>query len=190
MRVVATAMIRAAKLAARTPVARAGAYAKLTLAALLLAGCAGRPSVDVALVGLTPVESSYSGPQAFLEQRLRLDFRLQNFSERVVNATGVELTLNVNGRRLARGVDNDAFRVERLGETRVSAVVSTSLFDVARQLLDLPNRERFSYELTGRIYLEGWPRSVPFSRSGEIAREDLGRLVGAGDHTPQPLRLE
>ena len=184
MQAVATPISPASEARVRTPWVRARSYAKLAIAALLLTGCAAQPNVDVALVGLAPMEST------LLEQRLRLDFRLQNFSERVVNATGVELTLNVNGRRLARGVDNGAFRVDRLGETRVSAVVSTSLFDVARQLLDLPNRERFSYELTGRIYLEGWPRSVPFSRSGEIARDDLARLVGAGDHTPQPLRLE
>jgi len=184
MRAVASPMSRESELLARMPATRSRSYAKLAIAALLLSGCAAQPNVDVALVGLAPMEST------LLEQRLRLDFRLQNFSERVVSATGVELTLNVNGRRLARGVDNEAFGVDRLGETRVSAVVSTSLFDVARQLLDLPDRERFSYELSGRIYLEGWPRSVPFSRSGEIAREDLARLVGAGDHTPQPLRLE
>ena len=151
---------------------------------LLLTGCATQPRMDVALVGLAPVEST------LLEQRLRVDFRLQNFSEQVVRATGVEVTLNVNGQRLARGVDNGAFQVDRLGETRVSAVVSTSLFDVARQLLTLQDRETFSYELTGRVYLDGWPRSVPFSRSGEISRGDLARLVGAGGRTPQPLRLD
>ncbi|MEQ8860565.1 MAG: LEA type 2 family protein [Pseudomonadales bacterium] len=149
-----------------------------------LGGCASQPSVDVNLVGLAPMEST------LLEQRLRLDFRLQNFGDRALEATGMEMTLNVNGQRLARGVDNGAFRVDRLSETRVSAVVSTSLFDVARQLLDLPNRESFSYELTGRVYLQGWPRSMPFRRGGEISRADLARLVGSGGRAPAPLRLE
>ena len=168
------------------PSAASAGRAALGVAALvlLLTGCASQPRMDVALVGLAPVEST------LLEQRLRVDFRLQNFSEQVVRATGVEVTLNVNGQRLARGVDNGAFQVDRLGETRVSAVVSTSLFDVARQLLTLQDRETFSYELTGRVYLDGWPRSVPFSRSGEISRGDLARLVGAGGRTPQPLRLD
>ena len=171
--------------AIRQSAASAGRVALgLTVLSLLLAGCASQPRMDVALVGLAPVEST------LLEQRLRVDFRLQNFSERVVRATGVEVTLNVNGQRLARGVDNGAFEVDRLGETRVSAVVSTSLFDVARQLLALQDRETFSYELTGRLYLDGWPRSLPFSRSGEISRGDPARLVGAGGRTPQPLRLD
>lgn len=163
---------------------RAAASIALALVPLLLAGCAAQPRMDVALIGLAPVQST------LLEQRLRLDFRLQNFGERPIRASGVEVTLNVNGQRLARGVDNGAFEVERLGETRVSAVVSTSLFDVARQLLALQDRETFSYELTGRLYLDGWPRSVPFARSGEISRSDLARLVGAGGRAPQPLRLD
>ncbi len=150
----------------------------------LLGGCASQPSVDVMLVGLAPMEST------LLEQRLRLDFRLQNFGDRALEATGVEVTLNVNGRRLARGVDSGAFRVDRLGETRVSAVVSTSLFDVARQLLELPDRQSFSYELVGRVYLRGWPRSMGFNRGGEISRSDLARLAGAGGRAPEPLRLE
>lgn len=149
-----------------------------------VAGCASRPSVEVALVGLAPMEST------LLEQRLRVDFRLQNFGEQALVARGVELGLDVNGRRLARGVDNQGFRVDGLGETRVSAVVSTSLFDVARQLLELPNRDSFSYQLSGRVYLQGWPRSVTFSRGGEISRADLVRLTGGGGRAPQPLRLE
>jgi LEA14-like dessication related protein len=156
----------------------------LGTALLVLAGCASRPSVDVALIGLAPVEST------LLEQRLRLDFRLQNFSDRPIDATGLELTLHVNGRRLARGVDNKAFHVDRLSETTVSAVVSTSLFDVARQLLALPEQERFSYQLDGRVYLQGWPRSAGFSRSGEISPSELARLAGSGSREPQPLRLD
>jgi LEA14-like dessication related protein len=155
----------------------------LLLTAILWAGCASQPAVDVALIGLAPVEST------LFEQRLRLDFRLQNFSERVIRATGFQITLNVNDRRLARGVDNGAFVLNGLSETRASAVVSTSLFEVARQLLELPNRETYTYELTGRLYLDGWPRSVPFARSGEINRADLQRLVGADGRQPQPLTL-
>ena len=156
----------------------------LALVALVtIAGCAGRPSVDVSLIGLAPVEST------LFEQRLRLDFRLQNFSARVIRATGFEVTLDVNGRRLARGVDDGSFLLTGLSETTTSAVVSTSLFEVARQLLDIPNRESFEYELRGRLHLDGWPRSVPFTRSGAISRDDLERLAGFGNREPQPLTL-
>lgn len=151
---------------------------------LLLAGCVSRPEVDVALIGLAPVEST------LLEQRLRLDFRLQNFGERAISARGLDVALYVNGRRLARGVDNDPFHLEGLGETRISAVVSTSLAEVARQILELRQRETFDYRLEGRVHLNGWPRSAAFSRSGEISRSDLAALAGIGGRTPRPLRLE
>ncbi len=154
------------------------------LVALAAAGCAGRPVVEVALVGLAPLEST------LLEQRMRLDFRLQNFSERPIRATGLDIALNVNGRPLARGVTAQAFQLDRLGETRVSAVVSTSLFQVARQLLELTARDAFSYELEGRVYLEGWRRSMRFSHGGEISRDELERLAGIGGREPAPLRLE
>lgn len=158
--------------------------APLLMAALALsASCAGRQPVGVSLIGISPVEST------LLEQRLRLDFRLQNFSKRVIRATGFEIALDVNDRRLARGVDDEPFLLTGLSEARVSAVVSTSIFEVARQLLDLPGRERFSYEFTGRLYLDGWPRSVSFARAGELSRDDLRRLVGAGGLEPQPLTL-
>lgn len=156
---------------------------RAALLAAALGGCAATPSMEVTLVALAPVEAT------LLEQRLRLDLRLQNFGDRALAARGVELALDVNGRRLARGVDNQPFRVEPLGETRVSTVVSTSLFEVARQLLQLRERDRFSYELSGRVHLEGWPRSAGFRRSGEISREALARLVGGGGQAAQALTL-
>lgn len=154
------------------------------LLVLALGGCVSRPAVDVALVGLAPVDAT------LFEQRLRLDLRLQNFGQRALSATGFEVTLYVNGQRLASGVDSGGFQIERLGETRISAVVSTSLFDVARQLLALQERENFSYELAGRVYLDGWPRSLPFRRGGEISRAGLERLTGGAGRSPRPLRLE
>lgn len=150
---------------------------------LALGGCVSAPSVEVVLVELAPVEAT------LLEQRLRLDFRVQNFGDRPLAARGVEVELDVNGRRLARGVGNQPFRVDPLGETRVSTVVSTSLFDVARQLLEIRDREEFSYRLSGRVHLEGWPRSARFRRSGAISRDELTRLVGGGGRQPEALTL-
>ena len=154
------------------------------LLVLWLGGCASNPGVDVALIGLEPLETN------LFEQRLRLDFRVQNLGEREIRATGLRVDLKLNDARLARGVDDGAFVVPRLSDARASAVVSASLFDVARQLLSLPEHDSFTYELSGRIYLDGWPRSWGFVRAGVITREELQRLTGAGPHGPAPLRLE
>lgn len=155
----------------------------LMLATAVLAGCASAPAVEVTLIGLAPVEAT------LLEQRLRLDFRLQNFGDRALTARGVDLELEVNGQRLARGVDNQPFHVDPLGEAKVSAVVSTSMFNVARQLLSLRERDNFSYQLSGKVHLEGWPRSARFRRTGEISRDELARLVGGGGRAPEALTL-
>lgn len=159
----------------------------LAVAGLLLAmvagGCAA-PALDVALVGVAPLEST------LLEQRLRLDFRVLNPGQRAISARGIDVVLDVNGRQLARGVDSGSFRLEPLSETRVSAEVSTSLVEIVRQLLALVERDRFDYEVRGRIYTDGWPRSLGFSRSGVIRREELERLAGLGGRRPAPLRLD
>lgn len=152
--------------------------------AAMISGCASRPSVGVALVGLAPLESS------LFEQRLQLDFRLQNFGERTLRADGLEVALAVNGQRLARGVDSGAFEVGRLDESRVSVVVSTSLIAVARQILEMTSRETFSYSLSGRVHLAGWGGSVPFAHTGEITREELARLAGLDGARAAPLELE
>jgi LEA14-like dessication related protein len=159
----------------------------LAVAALVLTACVGgcaAPAVDVALIGVAPMETS------LLEQRLRLDFRVLNPGRRAISATGLDVVLDVNGRQLARGVDSGSFRLEPLSETKVSAVVSTSVLEIARQLLTLVERDRFDYQLRGRIHVDGWPRSLAFTRSGVITRKELERLAGIGDRPPAPLRLE
>lgn len=154
------------------------------LLALLAGGCASDPAVEVFLTGMAPVEST------MLEQRVRLDLRVQNASEKELRADGLEVVLDVNEARLARGVDNRAFVVPRLGEATTSAVVSASLFDVVRQLLSLPGRESFTYELRGKIHLEGWRGAQRFRKGGALTREQLERLAGSGGRSPAPLRLE
>lgn len=161
-----------------------GRLLPIVLLLAILGGCASQPAVEVYLIGMTPVESN------LFEQRMRLDFRVQNAGDRPISATGLQVTLNVNDARLARGVDSTPFTVPRLGDVRTSAVVSTSLFDIANQLLRLPGQDRFSYELTGKIYVDGWPLGRRFQRTGEITRAQLQRLSGAAGAKPAPLLLE
>ena len=95
-----------------------------------------------------------------------------------MEATGLDVTLQVNGRRLARGVDARHFTVPRLGESLASVVVSTSLFDTVQQILGIREREVFTYTLKGRVVTAGVDQR--FSKGGEISRADLQPLGREG----------
>jgi LEA14-like dessication related protein len=129
---------------------------------LVFAGCAQYRPLDVFVIGLTPMEGGA------LEQRVRVDLRIQNPNDQPLDARGLRLQLDVNGQRLARGVSAAPFAVPRLGETTTSIVASTSLFDLARQLVALPGRQTMNYVLKGTIFLEGMGRSIEFHQAGEL----------------------
>jgi LEA14-like dessication related protein len=127
-----------------------------------LGGCAQYQSVDVFVVGLTPAEGSA------LEQRLRVDLRIQNPNDQAISASGMQIRLDVNGARLARGVSDQAFTIPRLGETTTSIVATTSLFDLAKQLVALSGTQSFRYVLEGDVFVGGLTRSVRFHNEGEF----------------------
>jgi LEA14-like dessication related protein len=133
------------------------------------AGCTSTAVVDVYLTNITPM------PSTLFEQRARLELRVQNLSEEPLEATGIDVDLRLNGKRLARGVDGTGFTVPRLGETITSVVVSSSVFDTITQLLTLQGRDVFTYGLKGRVITPGIDKR--FSRGGQLSRADLQPLV-------------
>ena len=134
------------------------------ICASLLGGCVQYQPVDVFVIGLTPIESSP------LEQRIKVDLRIQNPNDTTFEATGMQIRLDTNGARLARGVSDAAFTIPRLGETTTSIVATTSVFDLAKQLVVMSGKQSFRYVLEGDVYVTGGgplARSVTFSSSGE-----------------------
>jgi len=130
----------------------------------LLGGCAQfqyKP-VDVFVVGLVPAEGSP------LEQRIRVDLRIQNPNDQPIEANGMQIRLDVNGARLARGVSDTAFTIPRLGEATTSIVATTSLFDLAKQVVALSGTQSFRYVLEGDVFVGGLMRSVSFHSEGEF----------------------
>jgi LEA14-like dessication related protein len=133
-----------------------------------LGGCTQYKTVDVFVVGLQSAEGSS------LEQRIRVDLRIQNPNDVPISARGMQIRLDVNGARLARGVSDAAFMIPRLGETTTSIVATTSLFDLAKQLIALSGTESFRYVLEGDVFVEGGGmlgslgRSVKFRSEGEF----------------------
>ncbi len=125
-------------------------------------GCTTYQPLDVALVGIEPL------PSSMLEQRMRLQVRVLNPNDRVFDASGLSLQLNVNGQRLAQAVTSEPIVVPRLGETRVFLEASTTLFDLARQFLVLRDgAQALSYEVEGKLHGKGLRPDISFSKRGQ-----------------------
>jgi LEA14-like dessication related protein len=147
------------------------AFASILL--VVMVGCAswlmkGEPP-EVLVTNVTPLEGT-----AF-EQRLQVDLRIRNPNDFDLLATGIDFTLNLNGKRLARGLGNTAITVPRLSDAVVSIQTSTSTFDVVRQLLSFSQAEGLSYDITGRLHLKDG--RLPFDNSGTLLEK--GQLSGA-----------
>lgn len=147
--------------------------ARIAAVILLLstAGCASLTSLEAPEVRVTSLQMLESAPGS-LEQRFAVGLRLTNPNNRAIDVEGLDFELELNGNRLARGVTDNAFELPRLGEAETLVVVTTSLFDVLRQALDLAGRSdaAMDYRVRGRLHLgSGFVRSIPFDREGRIS---------------------
>ena len=136
-------------------------------------GCAswfikGEPP-EVLVTNVTPLEAT-----AF-EQRLQVDLRIRNPNDFDLLVTGIDFTLNLNGKRLARGLSNKDVTVPRLSDAVVSVQTSASTFDMVRQLLSLSQKQDLSYDITGLLYLKDG--RLPFDNSGILLEK--GQLSGS-----------
>lgn len=144
----------------------------------LLGGCVQYKPVDVFVIGMQPAAGSA------MEQRVRIELRIQNPNDQPIEAHGMQVRLDVNGARLARGVSDAAFTIPRLGETTTSIVATTSLFDIAKQIVVLSGTQSFKYVLEGDVFVDsvpgGFGRSVSFHNEGEFKPGAPVNQTGAG----------
>lgn len=143
----------------------------LTLCLLGSSGCAGLTDglspPEVSLVDLRPL------PGGTLEQRFEIRLRVLNPNDVALSSDGVDLELNVNGRRLARAVSPESFSVPRLSDDVIVLVGTTHLLDLLRQAVALPEADGLDYELRGKVYLAGSPGSLAFSHEGSLVPDSL-----------------
>lgn len=136
---------------------------------LAAGGCASVSSLETPELQLTSFRV-LEHEQDSLEQRFAVGLRVINPNNRDIDIEGLDFSLDLNGRRLARGVSDRGFMLPRLGEAETTVVVTTSLLDVLRQAVQLGTRdEALDYRLRGRLHLGGvFLRSIPFDRSGKL----------------------
>ena len=132
--------------------------------ALLAPGCAtlmlDAEPPDVLVTNITPLEAT------LFEQQLKVDIRVRNPNPFELNVTGLDFTLNLNEKRLARGLANEAVTIPRLGDAILSVNTTTSTLEVMRQLLSLHEQQDMKYQITGILHLDG--TRLPFDSEGVI----------------------
>jgi len=139
---------------------------------LLTTGCAfwftKGEAPEVLVTNITPLETT-----AF-EQRLQVDLRIQNPNDFDLVMTGIDFTLNVNGKRLARGLGNKELTIPRLSDAVVSVQTTTSTFDLIRQFLSFSQKQELSYDISGVLHSANG--RLPFDNSGRLLEQ--GQLSG------------
>ncbi len=123
---------------------------------------------EVLVTNITPLEAT-----AF-EQRLQVDLRIRNPNDFDLLVTGIDFKLNVNGKRLARGLGNKDVTVPRLSDAVVSVQTSTSTFDVIRQVMGFSQKQEVAYDISGVLHLKDG--RLPFDNSGTLLEK--GQLSG------------
>lgn len=146
-------------------------------------GCArlthGLTPPEVTLIDLKPL------PGGNLEQRFEITLRVLNPNDIPISSDGVDLELNLNGKRLARALSAENFSIPRLGDDVVVLVATTHLFDIFRQAMALPKTGTLNYEMNGRIFLASSPGSLKFSRKGNLVPDSMtGGFLQAAPTTP------
>lgn len=145
----------------------------LALSSVFVVGCAGLvgapsepPRVSLADIGIEEI--------GLLEQKLRLELRVQNPNEVTIGIAGLSYVLEVNGRKFADGVSDQAVRVPRFGEATLNVGAVTGLAGMLRQFRELQKggREVIDYRLSGKLMLESGG-SVPFEQRGEVPLPSL-----------------
>jgi LEA14-like dessication related protein len=121
------------------------------IASSVIAGCASLQHSDPLTIGIAGIEPL---PGEGLELRLAVTVRIQNPNDAPVEYTGAALSLDLNGRNLARGVTPTVGTVPRYGETVFTVPVTISAFDMMRQVLgfiEADARGEVRYRVRGKL---------------------------------------
>lgn len=105
------------------------------------------------------------------EQRLRVDLRVRNPNDFDYHLTGIDFTLNLNGKRLARGLASKEMTIPRLGDAVMTIDTSTSTLDIMRQLLQFSQKQELTYDIKG--VLHGTEGRLPFTNAGTLVEPGM-----------------
>lgn len=147
--------------------------------ALLLPGCAswfikGEPP-EVLVTNVTPLDAT------LFEQRLRVDIRVRNPNDFDYHLRGIDFTLNLNGKRLARGLGSKEMTIPRLGDAVMTIDTTTSTLDIVRQLIEFSQKQNLTYDING--VLHSTDGRLPFTNAGTLVEPGIFSGSPTGSHT-------
>ena len=93
-----------------------------------------------------------------------------------LNILGIDCKLEINEKPFAYGLSKVVVKVPAYGTATMPVTMYSSIFNIARGLIDLPLREEMSYQLKGRLRLDGTerlPTKVSFKSEGTVPFKDL-----------------
>lgn len=137
--------------------------------ALLLPGCASwfikGEAPEVLVTNVTPLDAT------IFEQRLRVDLRVRNPNDFDYHLTGIDFTLALNGKRLARGLGSKEVTIPRLGDAVITIDTTTSTLDIVHQLLQFSQKQELMYDIKGVLHsTEG---RLPFTNTGTLVEPGM-----------------
>jgi LEA14-like dessication related protein len=142
--------------------------------ASVLCGCAvfnkSLESPHISLSDLTVQESTG------FEAKFEIQLRVLNPNDIDLNIQGIDCKLEINDKPFAYGLAKAEVKVPAYGSATLPVTMYSSIFNIARGLLDLPLREELSYRLKGRLLLdatERLPSKVSFKSEGTVPLKDL-----------------
>jgi LEA14-like dessication related protein len=138
------------------------------------AGCAGfgrtleTPRISLANI---QVQETRGVETVFL-----VELRVTNPNEVDLDIKGVDCQIDVNDQAFAYGISNSQVRIPAMGSETIPITVYSSVLDILRGLIGLPQRQDLKYHLKGKVRLEGagWmPSTVPFDSRGSLSLKDI-----------------
>lgn len=105
-----------------------------------------------------------------MEQRFQVTLRIMNRSREAMSIDGMSFDIELNDKDFASGVSNEQVTLEPFSEGLVSVNVSSTIFDILRQINSLKDKKSqpFKYEISGHVYSGSSLLGIPFKEKGEI----------------------
>lgn len=146
----------------------------------LLGGCATLSGLEKPRVSLADLQLKDA---TLFSQNFRVGLRVENPNPFGVKLNAAEVNIDLDGQHFARGLSNQDVDLPGYGTSLVMVDVSTSMLGLARQLLNLPTRQRLPYQISGTLHLSrGAGLSIPFRQKGELD----WNMLGATNPQPAP----